>query len=58
MDDTIRKVNEFRRELVAWFEGLLGCFATEGILQAKLSLRANDIVIADVGGAEAAREHR
>ncbi len=27
MDDTIKRVSEFRRELIAWFEGLLGFLA-------------------------------
>src|SRR4030095_9890926 len=70
MDDAIGKVDEFRCKLIAWFKGFLGLFAIDGgnafqfslilvsILQPKLALRANKIVVADVSGAETARERR
>jgi hypothetical protein len=69
VDDAIRKVNKFGRKLIAWFEHLLGSFAVDRgdtfhfamilvrIFQPKLPFRANKIVMADIGRAEAAREH-
>ena len=70
MNDAIGEINEFWRKLIAWFEDLLRFFLTNcshafqfslilvSILQPKLALRANKIVVADVSGAETARERR
>ena|SRR6516162_8240119 len=70
MNNAIGEINEFWRKLIAWFEGLLRLFFTNhrhafqfpliliSILQPKVALCANKIVMADVGGAEAARERR
>ena len=70
MNDAIGEINEFWRKLIAWFEDLLRFFSTNrrhafqlalilvSILQPNMALCANKVVTADVGGAEAAREHR
>src|SRR4030095_5527325 len=70
MNDAIGEINEFWSKLIAWFEDLLRFFLTNrrhgfkfplilvSILQPNMALCANKIVMADVGGAEAAHERR
>ena len=70
MNDAIGEINEFGRKLIPWFEDLLRFFSTNrrhalkfalilvSIFQPKVALCANKIVMADVGGAEAAHERR
>ena len=56
--------------MIAWFEGFLGFLAINrgdttyfalilvGIIQPKSAFRANKIILANIAGAEAARERR
>ena len=69
MDDAVWEVNEFWRELIAWFEDFIATLARDRghafcftpvlvcVLEPKLSFRANKIVTANVARAEAARKH-